>query len=49
MLDQDPAGHVFKEIEVSDTTQGLTEAVITLEPAAGSAQPTWPVIARGGR
>ncbi len=49
MLDQDSAGHVFKEIEVSNTTEGLTEAVITLEPASGSAQPTWPVVARGGK
>ncbi len=47
MLDQDSAGHVFKVIEVSDTAEGLAEAVITLEPTGGSAQPTWPVIARG--
>ncbi|NWG12130.1 MAG: anti-sigma factor [Acidobacteria bacterium] len=49
MLDHDPAGRVFKVMDVWDTTENLTEVVITLEPAAGSAQPTWPIVARGAR
>ncbi len=48
MLNQDSAGHVFKVIEVSSAAINLTEVVITLERSAGSARPTWPVIARGG-
>ena len=49
MLDPDSEGHVFKVMDTPDAAAGLTEAVLTLEPPGGSAQPTWPMIARSAR
>ena len=49
VLDPDSEGHVFKLIDVPDSAAGFTEAVLTLEPPGGSAQPTWPMVARSAK
>jgi anti-sigma-K factor RskA len=49
MLDPDAEGHVFKLLDLPDTAAGLTEAILTLEPSGGSAQPTWPMVARSAK
>lgn len=48
-LQQDSEGHVFTVLDAPEASVEVKEAVITLEPAGGSAQPTWPIIAATGK
>lgn len=49
ILQQDSQGHVFSVLDGPEIGIEVKEAAITLEPAGGSAQPTWPVVASGGK
>jgi anti-sigma-K factor RskA len=49
MLRQDSEGHVFTILEAPEPGADVSQTVITLEPAGGSAQPTWPIIASSGK
>ena len=49
ILQQVSQGHVFSVLDGPEVDIEVKEAAITLEPAGGSAQPTWPMIASSGK
>jgi anti-sigma-K factor RskA len=49
ILQQDSQGHVFSVLDGPEVGIEIKEAAITLEPAGGSAQPTWPLVASSGK
>jgi len=49
MLRQDSEGHVFTVLDGPEAGIDISQVVITLEPAGGSAQPTWPIVASSGK